>query len=487
MKEIKRREFIKMSTGAGIASIVVPGNLSNDHDIVESKISPEKNLKGTKKVIVAGAGIAGLCCGYELMKKGHDVVVLEASGRHGGHVFTVHDGLSDGLYADFGAEHITKPGYERYWEYTKEFNLTVLPYPRRENILRRIDGKFYTEAMLADSVVLKKFGFNQREIQYLSQNPWPELRSLYNKPYLDKFTNEYQPFGVGYDHLDTISLANFYKKDGASAAALQFMGGTTTSALFELWQAGILKLRGVSLFPPKVFRLKGGNQMLPNEFARRLGSRVKLNAPILSIKHGASGVTIKYKEFNEEKEMTADFLANCIPLPAFRTLPVEPALTPEKQYVVDNLAYDSYARPVFQASSKFWLEDNLSINMELDHPDISSIWQVADEVDTHRVVLMGTCPGGISAQRALAGFREVYPGKRDTIETALIKDWTKETFAFTCERLPFPMGELKKFWPHLMTPQGRIHFAGAYADNLNWGMEASTRSANRVAKEIDEA
>jgi monoamine oxidase len=100
---------------------------------------------------------------------------------------------------------------------------------------------------------------------------------------------------------------------------------------------------------------------------------------------------------------------------------------------------------------------------------------------------MGTCPGGISAQRALAGFREVYPGKRDTIELALIKDWTKETFAFTCERLPFPMGELKKFWPQVILPHGRIHFAGAYADNLNWGMEAATRSANRVASEIDKA
>lgn len=38
-----------------------------------------------------------------------------------------------------------------------------------------------------------------------------------------------------------------------------------------------------------------------------------------------------------------------------------------------------------------------------------------------------------------------------------------------------------------MKPSGRIHFAGAYADNLNWGMEASTRSANRVADEIDKA
>ena len=32
-----------------------------------------------------------------------------------------------------------------------------------------------------------------------------------------------------------------------------------------------------------------------------------------------------------------------------------------------------------------------------------------------------------------------------------------------------------------------IHFTDAYADNLNWGMEAATRSTNRVAREIDHA
>ena len=101
--------------------------------------------------------------------------------------------------------------------------------------------------------------------------------------------------------------------------------------------------------------------------------------------------------------------------------------------------------------------------------------------------MLGTGPGGISVQRALAAFREMYPGKRDTIEQAVSRDWTKEAFSSACERLPFPIGELHKFWPEVMKAHGRIHFAGAYADNLNWGMEASTRSANRVANEIDKA
>lgn len=227
--------------------------------------------------------------------------------------------------------------------------------------------------------------------------------------------------------------------------------------------------------------------MLPNAFAKKLGERVWLNCPIASIKHNQTGVSVTYKQYNEEQQMTADYLVNCIPLPAFKNIPVAPAFPPVKQYVIDNLTYDSYQRFVFQANSKFWIKDNVSINMEFDHPDLWSVWHSADEVDTHRVIVLGTGPGGISVQRALAAFREMYPGKRDTIEQAVSRDWTKEAFSSTCERLSFPIGELHKFWPEVMKSHGRIHFAGAYADNLNWGMEASTRSANRVANEIDKA
>lgn len=484
---LNKRDFIKSTVMAGVGASVLQIDPLRAADQEQAESAAAKTSGSPKKIIVGGAGIAGLCCAYELMKKGHEVVVLEASGRHGGHVFTVHDGLSDGLYGDFGQEHFTKPGYERYWEYIKEFGLTALAYPRRKNLMKRMNGKFHSEEMLRDRGELKKFGFNEREINFLAENPWTELKSLYFKPYLDKFTDEYQPFQLGYDEWDKIPASDIYKKDGASKAALGEMGGNQSSALYELWMTAILKLRSVPLYPREVFRLKDGNQMLPNAFAKRLGKRVWLNCQIMSIKHGETGVAITYKQGTEPKEMAADYFVNCIPLPAFKNIPVEPAMPPERQYIFENIAYDSYQRFVFQASSKFWVEDGVSINMDFDHPDLWAVWQSAEEVDTHRVIILGTGPGGISPQRALAAFREMYPGKKDTIEQVVSRDWTKEKFSPTCERIPFPIGELGKFWPLLMKPHGRIHFAGAYADNLNWGTEAATRSANRVADAIHKA
>src|SRR4051812_26928511 len=72
-----------------------------------------------KSVIVAGGGIAGLCCAFELMERGYEVTLLEPSRRPGGHVKTTREPLAAGLYADVGAEHFTKPGYTQYWRYVE--------------------------------------------------------------------------------------------------------------------------------------------------------------------------------------------------------------------------------------------------------------------------------------------------------------------------------------------------------------------------------
>ncbi len=111
MSDLKRRTFIKNTVITGLGTSIAPNILQTQKENFENE---HKKISSAEKknVIVAGAGITGLCCGYELMKAGHNVTILEANGRYGGHVFTGRDGLSDGLYADCGADHITKPGYE---------------------------------------------------------------------------------------------------------------------------------------------------------------------------------------------------------------------------------------------------------------------------------------------------------------------------------------------------------------------------------------
>jgi monoamine oxidase len=491
MSDLNRRKFIRNSflAGSGI-SLAVPEIMEilpsqNPGHIAEPIV---QNAPGVKKIIVAGAGISGLCCAYELMKSGHEVIVLEASGRHGGHVFTGRDGLSDGLYADYGADHITDPGYEKFFEYSREFKLTVLPYRQGDNGLTMVKGRFYSETQLKDPSVLKALGFNEKEVRQLTQFPWWSLQTLYLEPYIRKFTDPFQPFGVGLDDLDNISVADLYKKLGASGMALGWLGGNNTSALYKVWRLAIMGFRGIPLSEGNVFRLKGGNQEMTNAFAKKIGARVKLGSPMLSIRHDAKSVTVDYKEYgyDDVKQMTGDFLVNAISMPVFKKIQVSPSLSPEKQFVVDNLSYTSHPHYIFEASSKFWLDDGLkSINLEFDDPDIQATWQTADEVETERVIIVAYGPSGLSPQRVLAAFRRLYPGKKDTIVQALTKDWSKDNFAPTCEMIPFPVGQMKKFWPQLIRPEGRIYFAGTYADNMSRGMESCIRSAMRVAEEIN--
>ena len=65
--------------------------------------------------------------------------------------------------------------------------------------------------------------------------------------------------------------------------------------------------------------------------------------------------------------------------------------------------------------------------------------------------------------------------------------WATNPWASACETHGYRPGQLAKYWPALVEPHGRVHFVGAYADNLNWGMEAATRSAYRVSEAIDKA
>jgi monoamine oxidase len=137
-RSIPRRDFLKHSALAGAALFI-----------------PARVVGGApRRVVVLGAGLAGLAAGYELTKAGHAVTVLEAQGRPGGRVLTLRT-FDEGLYADAGAARVPDD-HELTLRYVREFGLRLVPfYPdagryvsvRRGGSRREVDWKKFRGAV----------------------------------------------------------------------------------------------------------------------------------------------------------------------------------------------------------------------------------------------------------------------------------------------------------------------------------------------------
>ena len=109
-EQLTRRELIRQ-TAAGAAAIVgatVCGRplVGDSRSLVDGRphrVAPAgygsidgPALEQGRRVVVIGAGLAGLVAGYELKQAGYNVTLLEARLRAGGRVLTLRKPFSDG-------------------------------------------------------------------------------------------------------------------------------------------------------------------------------------------------------------------------------------------------------------------------------------------------------------------------------------------------------------------------------------------------------
>src|SRR5262245_60183722 len=120
-ESIRRRDFLKQPA-------VAAATLSSSS--LDTFAFLQRNLErrgAPKKVIIIGAGLAGLSAAYELTQAGHDVAIFEARTRPGGRVHTLRDPFAEGLYAEAGATRI--PNHHHITlKYAELFGLTLDPF-----------------------------------------------------------------------------------------------------------------------------------------------------------------------------------------------------------------------------------------------------------------------------------------------------------------------------------------------------------------------
>ena len=88
--KLTRRSFIKKSSATASFLTVFP----------YSTLSSTFNISDDNRILVIGAGLAGLSCAYELDRAGYNVMILEAKSHPGGRVRTYRDNFADNLYAE---------------------------------------------------------------------------------------------------------------------------------------------------------------------------------------------------------------------------------------------------------------------------------------------------------------------------------------------------------------------------------------------------
>lgn len=127
MTEQSRRKFLKLAAqGVGYGGYVGLASMSG---LVASCASFDRLILGEgvedpKRVVVIGAGLAGLSACYDLKKAGVPFLLFEASPRLGGRVYSLSDFNSAAQIGELGGEWIW-PGQELIFQVARELRLEL--------------------------------------------------------------------------------------------------------------------------------------------------------------------------------------------------------------------------------------------------------------------------------------------------------------------------------------------------------------------------
>jgi len=477
-----RREFLRL---AGLAA----GSLYASRAPRLTAAPASLRRQGpAQRVIVVGAGLAGLSAAYELVQAGHDVTVLEAETRAGGRVRTLRAPLADGLHAELGAARIPEH-HEWTMRYVREFGLELAPFsPTRGRTVRFIrDRRIATpvgtspdlaafpvqltaaeRAMGLDGLIGAAFG--EALADPADGSPWPPASLL---------------------PADQMTPSEFLASRGFSPDVGAVIGVEAFDDYSVLEALGVLHSHGST----PLYRIANGSDELPRAFATRLADRVRYGLPVARIEQDATGVRAICERRGSPMTFAGDRMVCAIPFSVLRHVEVSPQWSPGKQRAIRGVTYASLSRITFQVRERYWLANGDNGFADTDIP--GEIWDASLGQPGQRGLLQLYLQGPASefastmteGERIQYGIRQVervFPGLEPQLEGVFSHCWDNDPWARGAVRL-MRVGVRTTIGPDVATPDGRIHFAGEHTSDWYAWMNGALESGHRAADEINQA
>lgn len=431
------------------------------------------------RVLVVGAGLAGLTAATDLAAAGVDVTVLEARDRVGGRTHGIE--VAPGRWVDAGAAYLG----DRHTALHAQMDQLGL--------------KTTPTTMAGDSRFLLGARDATRHGRFPPLNA-VALGEMFDL--LDELTATVRDdapwLTPDADRLDALTAADWARAHLRHADAQLFfplflgeMMAADPASVSMLHVAFYLRSGGGTRYlnafegGAQQDRVDGGAHQVCWQLAARVP--VLVGAPVHAVHTAADGVTVHSAHGTHD----ADAVVVAVPPLLADTIDI-PGLAHRR--AGDSTARGCTVKVQLVYSQPFWRDHGLSGWSVNAHGPLLST--VDDSPAAGGAGVLTGFVTGAEAHRyaalseaeqhavALAQARKIFP--RLPAPVAVHRtDWTSEPYSRGCYAALFGPGDWARLGPHLTTPHGRIHWAGTETSLEFFGlMEGAIRSGHRAATEI---
>ncbi|MBD2129320.1 FAD-dependent oxidoreductase [Microcoleus sp. ZQ-A2] len=493
--------FLQLSSLARAKTSGAAASSANLLQELESIPNPNKPLK----VVILGAGMAGLSAAYELEKRGHSCTILEAERSHiGGRVRTLR--FEDGLYGEAGAMRIPK-SHNLTHHYIQLCGLQLRPF-----VANNPQTYYYArgQRIRAKEVanLPRIYGLSGSESRLTPDDVWAaavesRLSKLTEREKAEIFA-EY-PQNPVIRQMDEQSLLQLCKASGLSDNAIEMMLVAEGFVGDFVYSSALSFIRLYGAEKDDLEEIVGGLDRLPAALASKLKSKPKMGCEVIRLERDdrTQKAAAIYVEDGTTKREVGDFVLCTIPFTVLSR--IETAFSAPKQRAIREFSYESATKVLALANRRFWeTEDGIYGGGTLSDLPISAVYypsdnaqQKAPKVSASPAVMLASYTWGSQARRLAympskenheivrKNLSKIHPQIEQNDVLRRMESWSWENHRWSLGAFSFmkPYQQMG-LYKDAIAPEGRIYFAGEHTSTEYAWIQGALASSLRAVKEI---